>query len=207
MSFWVWLISVAAASPPPPDYRAEVVGAVTQQLEAMQAAGRLEELLDAGRRFQRSVEPAAPVSYEMALAANRLGRTREAIDLYGDVLTLDPGHAAAHYDRGELRLAQGDEAAALADFQDAARLRPDHWVVHFRLADVAGRSGEFEAFEAHLTDALRQGFAFRTIVDDPTWRAWARDPRLGPVIARLIVVYDDERVLDQLRMDSPRGAP
>jgi hypothetical protein len=193
------LVAPAHASPPPPDYRAEVVGAVTVKLEIMGQNGDLEGVLKEGRRFQKHVQPAAPVAYEMALAANRLGRTGDAIALYDEVTSLAPDHAAAWYDRGELHLSEGDDGDARRDFEAAAKLRPDHWVVHFRLAHLAGRAQDGRAFEEHLTQALRNGFAFQTILDDPTWRAWASDPVLGPVIVRLIVVYDDESLLERLR--------
>lgn len=198
-AFGLMFAAAQAAAPPPPDYRAEVVGQAVRQLEAMQAAGELEGVVREGTRFQEHVEPAADVAYEVALAENRRGDIKAAMRRYDDVLALDPDHAAARYDRGELHLSNGDDDAARADFVAAATAHPDHWVVHFRLAHLAGRAGDARALEDHLTEALRHGFSFRTITADPTWRAWMRDPALGSVIARLIVVYDDESLIEELR--------
>ena len=195
----ILMAASSAAAPPPPDYRAEVIRRAVRELEALQAAGDLDAVVSAGERFQRAVEPAADLAYEVALAENRRGRPTAAMARYDAVIQLDPAHAAARYDRGELHLARGDDAAAQVDFQAAAAARPDHWAVHFRLAQLSGRARDARSFEAHLTEALRHGFTFRTIRDDPTWRAWMRDPVLGSVLARLIVVYDDESVIEDLR--------
>lgn len=199
LAFGLMFALARAAAPPPPDYRAEVVSQAVRQLEALQAAGELDVVVREGTRFQEHVEPAAAVAYEVALAENRRGDLEAAMRRYDDVLTLDPDHAAARYDRGELHLSNGDDAAARADFLAAAAAHPEHWVVHFRLAHLAGRAGDARGLEDHLTEALRHGFSFRTISADPTWRAWMRDPALGSVIARLIVVYDDESLIEELR--------
>lgn len=199
-AFGLMLAVAQAAAPPPPDYRAEVMGQAVRQLEALQAAGELDAVVREGARFQEHVAPDAGVAYEVALAENRRsGGGRAAMKAYDAVLALDPAHAAARYDRGELHLAAGDTDAARADFEAAAAAHPDHWVVHFRLAHLAGLAGDARGLEDHLTEALRHGFSFRTITADPTWRAWMRDPALGSVIARLIVVYDDEALIEELR--------
>jgi tetratricopeptide (TPR) repeat protein len=200
LAFGIMLATALAAPPPPPDYRAEVVGQAVRHLEALQAAGQLDAVVREGERFQEHVEPHADVAYEVALAENRRSQGgRAAMEAYDAVLDLDPSHAAARYDRGELHLSAGDAEAARADFLAAAEARPDHWVVHFRLAHLAGLAGDARGLEDHLTEALRHGFSFRTITADPTWRGWMRDPALGSVIARLIVVYDDESLIEELR--------
>ena len=198
----VLMVGAASAARPPTDYRAVVHRSAAAELEALNARGRFEDVRAFGDRFVDRVEPAALVLYEMAYAANRMGEVGPALRLYDRAITLDPELAVAFYDRGELHLIQGDVAQAQADFEAAARLRPDHWAVHFRLAHLAGRQGQAEAFETHLLDALRHGFDFRTVMSDPDWEEWARDPTLGRVLRRLIVVYSDESLYEQLR-----GAP
>jgi hypothetical protein len=76
---------------------------------------------------------------------------------------------------------------------------PDHWAVHFRLAELAARDHDTARFESHLTDAVRNGFDFRTIATDPNWRSWARDPELGKVITKLVVLYSQEDLLELLQ--------
>jgi tetratricopeptide (TPR) repeat protein len=189
---------VAAGGRPLPDYRAAVLATAAAHAAALNAAGRYPDAVDYGRRFVGRVTPTAGVAYEVAYAWNRMGDLSAALAWYGRALELDPEHAASRYDRGEILLALGRDEEAAPDLEAAARLRPDHWAVHFRLAMLAGRAGDRDRFEVHLTDALRQGFDFRAVASDAEWRAFARDDKLGDVIAKLIVVYGDERVLEGL---------
>ena len=183
----------------PPDYRGSLAEAAAAQAEALNAEGHHEEAIDFAATVQRAIGPAAVVQYEVGYAYNRLGDLDAAVRAYDRALELDPHLAAALYDRGELLLLKGRDEEARADFEAAAALRPDHWAVHFRLAELAGRAADAPAFERHLIDALSNGFDFRTIIDDPGWRAWFRDPALGPVLTKLVVVYSDERLLDRLQ--------
>lgn len=193
------LLLPASATRTPPDYREELHQAAAAQVEALAAAGKTAEALAFGERFNKQVEPAAEVVYEMGLLHNQLGETDKAMDLYDQAIAIDPRLATARYDRAELLLLAGDTERAEADLLVAAEERPDHWAIHFRLAELAARRGDPDALEAHLLSALRTGFSLRTILLDPNWRAWARDPLLGPPIARLITVYGNDALLDELR--------
>lgn len=197
------LLGAALAVPSPTDFREVVHQSAAAELEALNAAGDFAEVLKQGARFEAHVEGAALVRYEMAYAANRLGQDHKALRLYTRALALQPDLAIALYDRGELRLVSGDAAGARADFEAAAAARPDHWAVHFRLAHLAGMDGDPDALETHLVEALRHGFDFRTILQDPDWKAWATHPQLGQVLRRLIVVYSDEALYEQL-LEAPQ---
>lgn len=192
------VIGAALAARQPPDYRQELFRAAAAQVEALNADGRYEDALALAKRFERGVEPSAAVGYEAAYALNRMARLDEALRAYGEVIELDPNDAAARYDRGELLIAMGRPDDAREDLEVAARLRPDHWAAHFRLAEIAGHDGDVAAFEEHLMAALRQGFDLHTLLADPTWRGWFRDPKLGPVLRKLVVVYGDESMLEGL---------
>lgn len=193
------LLALCLALRPPLDYRTEVVNAATTELEQLNAVGRFDETVAAAERFEDRLWPAAPVHYELALALRGLGKERKSRAAYDRTIELDPDYAPARYDRGELRLIEGDNQGAREDFDAAARQRPDHWAVHFRLAQLSGREGDTDGLETHLTDAIRHGFDLRVLLDDPEWRGWAKDPDRGPVIARLITVFGDERILEELR--------
>ena len=187
----------------PPDYRASLHQAAAAQVEGLARQRSPEEALDFGKQFIRRVEPAAMVLYEMGLLQYQLGESNAALKYYDQAIALDPNLATARYDRAEIRLAQGDLNGAREDLQRAADVRSDHWVIHFRLAEIAGHERDAAAMDRHLFQALRHGFDFRTIVEDPTWRTWSRDPLLGPIIARFIIVYSDEQILQKLREETP----
>ncbi len=193
---FIALSGVCGADMPPPDYLAEVSQRAAATLETMNMQGLHEDAVAWGASFQSHIAKSADVTYEVAFALNAMGKPAEARKQYRRVLKLDPLHAAAWYDLGELYLLDGDFKAARNAFEQATRLRPDHWVGHFRLAEIAGISGDADAFNTHLKDALREGFSFRTVVDDPRWRTFFTDEELGDVIRRLITVYGDESLLE-----------
>jgi tetratricopeptide (TPR) repeat protein len=148
------------------------------------------------RAWKRSVAEDAPVAYQLGLAWRLHDDDDKARGLLDRAIALDPDYAAARYDRGEVLLAAGELDAAEQDFLAVVRLAPDQWAGHFRLADVAARRHQPDAFGAHLLDALRFGFTLRTVAQDRRWRGYLADPELGPVLRRLAVVYQDESVLD-----------
>lgn len=196
------IAAAAHAALPPPDYRAEVVAAVAHRVEAVADRGDLDAAIDLAERFEQVIGPAAPVAYEVALRLNRSGDAGQAMGWYDRTIAAEPDHAAARYDRGELRLRAGQLALARQDFEVALAERPDAWAVHFRLAELCAHRDDGPGFEQHLRAALERGFDFREIAADPNWRRWARDPQLGPIVARYMTVYSDARLLDALR-----GAP
>jgi tetratricopeptide (TPR) repeat protein len=198
----------ARAAREPDDYRDDLMAGAAARVSGVSESGALEDAIALAERFQRQVEPSAPVTYEIAYALNRMGRRSEAIARYTKALALDPDHAASLYDRGELYLLDGKISLARADFERAAVLVPGHWAVHFRLAELAARDHDTAGFESHLTDAVRNGFDFRSLIVpgpdgapsvDRNWQTWARDPELGKVITKLIVLYSQEDLLELLQ--------
>ena len=125
----------------PTDYREALFLRAATELEALNAIGRFDEAAERGKRFavlpHHQSQP-----YEVAFAYNRMAKLGDATRWYDRAIEADPTNAAACYDRGELRLVDGDVDGAAEDFAAAAAQRPDHWVVHFRLAQVAGRRGQ-----------------------------------------------------------------
>ena len=193
------MIALWLALQTPPDLSEEVGAAWASRLSTLNEAQRFAEALAEGARYQERVGPNADVAYEMGLAANRSGDAAAALGWYEEALRLRPNFAAAAYDRGELHLAAGRDEAAQADFEVAARARPDHWVGPFRLAQLAGRRADPTAFEEALLASVLRGFDLHTLALDPQWRAWAHDPNLGPILTRVILVYGDEATLSALR--------
>ena len=196
--FAAWCVGLGLWIRPPPDYRAEKVDQILDQLEALGSQGRLQELIDLGAAFEADFEPTVEVAYELGLAANYLGREDEALFHYRRAIELDPQHAAARYDRGELLLISGDLHGAKDDFEVAAVQVPDHWVVHFRLAHISAVELNTSALETHLDNAVAHGMSFEVLEADPEWRAWASHPQLGPVLKRIILRYSTEHTWNKM---------
>lgn len=199
----LWVCGMAMASRPPPDYRQELHQTAAAQVEHLANRGDIDGAFAFGERFVRRVEQAPAVLYEMALLHNRMGQYDQALPLYDMVLSIDADHAAARYDRGELLLARGDISRAQRDLEAAARLAPNHWVVHFRLAELAAEQQNPTATEMHLLNAVRHGFALETLEQSPSWMRWLHDPELGPVITRIVLMYGEPSLLDRLLNTSP----
>jgi tetratricopeptide (TPR) repeat protein len=199
------LASIVWAERTPRDYRLALGDAAAAEVARLAREQGLAAAEDFAADWRRQVGPAAPVEYELGLAARLAGQDRAALAHLDRALSIDPSLVTARYDRGELRLQRGEIAAAEDDFTRVVTLAPAHWAGHFRLADVAARERRPADFERHLLDALRHGFALRSLVGDPHWRGYARDAELGPVLRRVITVYQDESLFDALTEPMEEG--
>lgn len=195
----LFVLADALATRRPRDYPASLDERTARQVEALVNEGKLDEAVALGRGHVKALGPSVDVLYEWGVALNAQGELRAAQARYDEVLAIDPEHAAARYDRAELHLSAGRLDEAAADLAVALKQRPDHWAVHFRLAEVAGLRADPHAFEVALLDALRHGFDLRALPEYPRWRVFLADPQVGPVLERVVMVYGDERVLDQMR--------
>jgi tetratricopeptide (TPR) repeat protein len=190
--------SIAWAEIPPPDYRDGLMASAADEVSRIAREESFDAAKELAGAWERTVGPDARVTYELGLAARLTGDEAAARRYLDRAIEQDPGLLAARYDRGEVLLNAGELDAAEADFREVARGAPDQWAGHFRLADIAGRRKDAAGFEAHLLDALRNGFSFRKVVGDPRWQGYLADAELGPVLRRLVVVYQGEAVLDAL---------
>lgn len=199
------LALLAHAELPPPDYAEALSRSAAAEVERLAAEQGMEAAVRFAERWASRVGPDADVYYEVGLAWRLAGDERRARTALDRALELDPAHLGALYDRGEVRLNAGDLAGAESDFREVVRLAPERWAGHFRLADLAARHGDPAAFERHLMDALRRGFELRAVVGDPRWSAYLADARLGPILRRLVVVYQGDEVLRSL--ETPPESP
>jgi tetratricopeptide (TPR) repeat protein len=193
------LSAPAEAVRPVPEYRAELAADLGAVVSDLNTKGHYRQAIQEAGRITRAVERFALVAYEAGYAHYHLGELDAAARQYDQALALDPHLAAAHYDRGEIALAQGDLERAQEHFQAVVRLRPQHWAGHFRLAHLAGLAGTPAALHTHLSAAIGTGFELENLLVDPDWRAFSRDPVLGPVLRKLVVLYGDETILLQLK--------
>ncbi len=203
---WIWTAALSPAGwamRPAPDVRAQVevvlAAAVTHAAALQETPVESAEAAAAvAARVEDRVGAFGAVRYEAALAWNRAGELDRARAAYDDVLDVVPGHAGALYDRGEIALLQGDRPAARRDLEAAAALRPDHWVVYYRLAWLELDEGHTAAGEAQLLAALRHGLDLRMLVTDPGWQPLLARPEARRAIERLVVVYGSDALLREL---------
>jgi len=182
------------ARPALPDYRSTLGERLAAHVEKFNQAGQYREAIKLSGRLSRAVGRLAPVAYETGYAHYQLGEFEAAIRHYGVALKRDPNQAAAAYDRGEIYLIQGNQEQASSDFLRVVRLKPSHWGGHFRLAHLAGLSGDAVMFEKHLMDALRYGFDLEIVMADPDWNRFVVDETMRPVLRKLVVLYGNDRL-------------
>ncbi len=195
MTLLLICLSTVLADRPPPDYAEVLSRQAATLLGAFNVEGHYADAVEWGEDFQDQVLQAADIEYEIAYAWNALGETGRARRHFRRAVELEPDHAAAWYDLGELLLFEGSLDDAERAFERAAALRRDHWAGPFRLAEVAARRGDPQRFEEQLRVALSTGFSFRVVVGDAHWLGYYRNPDLRDVIRRLVTVYSDERLL------------
>jgi tetratricopeptide (TPR) repeat protein len=191
-------LGAALAARAPTDYRAALGADISSQASALNAQGRFKEAAALIERFHSAVEVLAPSAYEAGYALNRLGETEAALVQYSAAIAADPELAAARYDRGEIYLRQSRWAQASVDFEVVVRVRPGHWAGHFRLAQLAGVAVDPAGMDKHLTDAIRSGFDLKVLTQDDVWRRFAKNPELGAVLRKIIILYTDESLLKDL---------
>ena len=184
-----------SAGPPLPDYRVVLDDDFGRSLSALNSQGRYREAIQLGGRIQRAVDRLPHVSYEIGYAHYQLGELDAAMRNYDAALLRDPGLTVARYDRGEVHLQAGRHAAAEEDFLVVVKQTPAHWAGHFRMAHLAGLSGDPVDFEEHLMDALQHGFDLRVVMKDPDWVGFSRHAMLRPPLRKIIVLYGDEKLL------------
>src|SRR5438105_443261 len=74
------------------------------------------------------------------------GRIDAALERYEAAVACAPGHARAHLNVGNARLAQGDALAALRAYEQALLLRNDYAPAHFNMGNTyAGLGRQSEA--------------------------------------------------------------
>ena len=128
------------------------------KVDALLAAGRLDQALRTAERGVRAAPERAPLHARRASALYEMGRFREAEEPIEEALRRDPDDAFALHLRARIRQRLGRAEAAERDFRRAAQLAPEEYRVPFRLG---GRD-----FEALIAEALREiPLPFRALLD------------------------------------------
>ena len=103
------------------------------------------------------MEPTAPQLFQLALQHQQTGRLPEAEACYRQVLALDPGHAQAHNNLGNVLTALGRAPEAEPHYRRALELRPDSAAVHDNLGKVLAILGRNEEAERSIESAAATG--------------------------------------------------
>lgn len=194
-----WLVlafcSIAGAVRPPSDYAQVLDKDLAKQVASLNTAHAFQEAVALAKRIEAHVAPLPGVAYEAGFAHNQLGHIDQALDQYSQAISLDPHLATARYDRGEIYISLGRWTEARADFIEVVATQPNHWAGHFRLAHIAGASGESKAFERHLTEAIRHGLDLHSLAADPTWVGFTQDEVVGTAMRKVLVLYGNDALL------------
>src|SRR5579864_1740170 len=118
-----------------------------QMLAAAIACHRAGRLQDAERLYRKLCEaaPANARAFHLAgVVSHQLGR-RDAAELIGRAVTLDPDLAEAHNDRGVILAANGSMPEALTSFETAVALKPDYDEARSNLGRALRSLGRIDA--------------------------------------------------------------
>lgn len=164
----------------------------------------LEEAIALATSFQQTVTPDARLEYLIGLAHRGLEDDASAERHLRKAVQMDPERTDAWHDLGELlidRGAYGPAREAFVQVRDRIDRGRNAWIGPFRLAEVAAHQQQPEVFETELREAIRRGFTFNTVLHDPDWRTFARDPVIGPSVSKLVTVYGTPEQLKTLRVE------
>jgi protein O-GlcNAc transferase len=110
--------------------------------------------------------PAAADAFQRAAAFHRDGKIGEAIDAYQEAIALDESFHPAWYGQGCALGTKGDDASALACFEKAVSIAPDHGESQHNLGKVLHKLGLTDEaigrFRAAIS--LGKGFLPRTAI-------------------------------------------
>jgi tetratricopeptide (TPR) repeat protein len=98
--------------------------------------------------LQLALASGLPQLFDQALNASREGRFGDALPLWNKVLERAPADAAAWSNRGNVQLALGDAAAAIADQTRALELDPGSADAHLNRGTAEEARGDWAAAEA-----------------------------------------------------------
>jgi tetratricopeptide (TPR) repeat protein len=106
--------------------------------------------------------------WEQASAYREKGQLPEAIEVYDQIIRLEPEHAAAYVERGLLVLEMGDPRQAERDFDRALKLDPEYGPAYYGRGSVKHLKKDFEgemqdARHGLLLDRRNAGIYYRRI--------------------------------------------
>ena len=141
----------------------ELEDSVLQRVQLLQSEQEVWRTLNA---FSEQVFPSARLYYEQGLRWNQQGDFDVALRYYTRALELEPQYIPALYDRAELYFYQAELPLAKIDLEYLQSLDTTHWVVYYRLSQIAVSEHAVSEVERHLKRALQLGMPKQILMDD-----------------------------------------
>lgn len=151
---------------------------VPQELErsalaVIQRASSSEEALVLVRDFEHTVFSSATLYYEVGLSMNQSGDLDGAIACYQQSLTIETDHIGALYDLAEIHFLKRELDISKQYLLRLTELSTVHWVVHYRLAQIAAHNKDVRHLEQYLSQAIHHGMPTQIFRDDVVqWRTF-----------------------------------
>ena len=89
------------------------------------------------------------------LSHRQAGYWHDDVTLFGRTLQVTARNALARYNLGTGLARRGDPAAAIAQFREALRIKPEFGEAHYNLAKALEETGGYEEAAAHYREAVR----------------------------------------------------
>ena len=118
------------------------------------------------QNFEQTVFASARIHYELGLQYNQQGNITMAERQYRASLSIDDAYIPALYDLAEILLLRGDTKEAKLHLLTLQQQQGQHWVVSYRLAQIAASEQDTAVMELNLKRALREGMPSQVLLDD-----------------------------------------
>jgi Tfp pilus assembly protein PilF len=142
-------------------------------------SGAERELSEAHRLAPANPRPLLELA-DLLVRQKQLDKARGVLDV---LVASHPALPAAYVARGDVRLATGDEAGALKDYEQARRADPNAAAPHVRLGLVHQERGRFDLAEAAYESAVRLDPKAAVALNNLAWLAVERGKRLDRAVA------------------------
>ena len=156
MLLYLWTLSFALAQPPSVLSISLDREIEDQLLRSLQGLDDTEKIAVV-HNFEETVFESARVHYELGLQYNQQGDISKAEQQYRTSLSIDDSYVPALYDLAEILLLQGSTKEAKLHLLKLQQQQGQHWVVSYRLAQIAASEQETAVMELNLKRALREG--------------------------------------------------
>ena len=143
--------------------------------------------------FSATVFPSARVYYEVGLEYNKNGNIKEALRYCDAALQIQPNYVPALYDKAEILLLQGDAEQAKLSLLTLQSMEGHHWVVSYRLSQIAAGAEDIRTFEDQFKRALQAGMPLQILLDDRIlWSKLMQSPSMSLSMEMMLSAMGEE---------------